>query len=167
MMWESPTQFCPVPQEQQPVNEYEQLRNAGLFQWATLDLPIYCKRLTWVWFGAALFVSPISAASFPLETSLLPFGLSCSVGATLIVMLVLARMLLGWYYIRDRLNAEQIFYEESGWYDGQTWDKPPEVLTRDRLIVSYQIEPVLKRLQQTALVLGSILLGSGLSWIIL
>ncbi|MGK7931107.1 MAG: CGLD27 family protein [Microcystaceae cyanobacterium] len=166
-MWKSPTQFCPVPTEQQPVNEYEQLKNAGLFHWPTLDLPIYRKKLTWVWIGAAIIVSPIAAASFPIGVSPLPFGLSCSVGATLIVMLLLARMLLGWYYIRDRLNAEKIFYEESGWYDGQTWEKPPEVLTRDRLIVSYQIDPILKRLQRTALVLSTILLGSGLSWIIL
>ena len=25
-------------------------------------------------------------------------------------------------------------YEESGWYDGQIWIKPPEILLQDRLI---------------------------------
>ena len=24
-------------------------------------------------------------------------------------------------------------YEESGWYDGQVWIKPPEILIQDRL----------------------------------
>ncbi len=167
MMWESPTQFCPVPTEQQPVNEYEQLKGAGLFRWATLEAPIYRKKLLWVWFWGAVFISPIAAASFPIQKAPVLFSLSCTIGATLIVLLLLTRMLLGWYYIRDRLNAEQIFYEESGWYDGQSWDKPPEVLTRDRLIVSYQIEPILKRLQRTALILGTFLAGSSLSWIIL
>lgn len=166
-MWESSIQFCPVPQEQQPLNEYEHLKEAGLFRWPTLEPQIYRKKLAWVWFWSALLVSPIAAASFPLEKAPLSFGLSCSLGATLMVLLLLTRMLLGWYYIRDRLNAEQIFYEESGWYDGQTWNKPPEVLTRDRLIVSYQIEPILKRLQGTAWILVTLLVGGGLSWIIL
>ncbi|MEB3174634.1 MAG: CGLD27 family protein, partial [Cyanobacteriota bacterium] len=38
---------------------------------------------------------------------------------------------------------------ESGWYDGQTWPKPPEVLVRDRLIVQYQVSPILRRLGVT------------------
>jgi len=37
----------------------------------------------------------------------------------------------------DRLISPTIFYE-SGWYDGQTWTKPSEVLTRERLIVTYR-----------------------------
>ena len=40
-------------------------------------------------------------------------------------------------------------YEESGWYDGQIWIKPPEVLLQDRLIGTYEIYPGLLRLQFT------------------
>ncbi|MGB1417699.1 MAG: CGLD27 family protein, partial [Synechococcus sp.] len=40
-------------------------------------------------------------------------------------------------------------YEESGWYDGQVWIKPPEVLLQDRLIGTYEIYPGLLRLQMT------------------
>ena len=32
-------------------------------------------------------------------------------------------------------------YEESGWYDGQIWIKPPEILLQDRLIGTYEIYP--------------------------
>jgi len=40
-------------------------------------------------------------------------------------------------------------YEESGWYDGQIWIKPPEILLQDRLIGTYEIYPGLLRLQYT------------------
>jgi len=33
----------------------------------------------------------------------------------------------GWSYVGDRLLSAVIPYEESGWYDGQMWVKPPEV----------------------------------------
>lgn len=45
-------------------------------------------------------------------------------------------------------------------YDGQVFVKPPEVLTRDRLLASYQVRPVLDKLRQTLLGAGVILLAS-------
>jgi len=33
----------------------------------------------------------------------------------------------------------QVEYEETGWYDGQVFVKPPEVLARDRLLGSYEV----------------------------
>jgi hypothetical protein len=40
-------------------------------------------------------------------------------------------------------------YEESGWYDGQVWIKPPEILLQDRLVGTYEIYPGIIRLQIT------------------
>jgi hypothetical protein len=45
-------------------------------------------------------------------------------------------------------------------YDGQVFVKPPEVLTRDRLLSSYQVKPVLAKLRQTLLGAGVVLLTS-------
>jgi hypothetical protein len=42
-------------------------------------------------------------------------------------------------------------YEESGWYDGQVWIKPPEILMQDRLVGTYEIYPGIIRLQITLL----------------
>ena len=44
------------------------------------------------------------------------------------------------------MNAT-VTYEESGWYDGQTWIKTNEVLIQDRLIGVYEVLPILKKLQ--------------------
>lgn len=45
-------------------------------------------------------------------------------------------------------------------YDGQVFVKPPKVLTRDRLLSSYQVKPVLAKLRQTLLGAGVVLLTS-------
>ncbi|WP_013320220.1 CGLD27 family protein [Gloeothece verrucosa] len=157
-------EICPVPSEQQPVNEYEQLKESWFFCWATLEPVPYWRKLGWVWLWSWILVGPIAATSFPLQKKPLLFVLSAIVGTCLIVGLVLLRLYLGWFYISDRLNAEQVFYEESGWYDGQIWQKTPEVLIRDRLILSYQVEPILKRIKKTALVLASLIGSSSLLW---
>ena len=39
----------------------------------------------------------------------------------------------------DRLLSAAVEYEETGWYDGQLFVKPPEVLARDRLLGSYEV----------------------------
>jgi hypothetical protein len=45
-------------------------------------------------------------------------------------------------------------YEETGWYDAQTWVKTPEMLTRDRLLGLYTVRPAVERLQTSLLSLG-------------
>jgi len=82
----------------------------------------------------------------------------------LLLSLVLLHLYLGWSYISSRLSHSTVFYEESGWYDGQTWSKPLEVQTQDRLVVTYQVQPVLNRLKRTFGVLALLFLGGGLAW---
>ncbi|MGK7917005.1 MAG: CGLD27 family protein [Prochloraceae cyanobacterium] len=165
-MRQSSVQFCPVPTEQQPLNEYEELKDSWPFRWATLDIVSYSRKLGWVWLWGWIIASPIAAASFAPQKYPILFAISSALGAAGLVVLALARLYLGWSYVGDRLRKEKVFYEESGWYDGQIWEKPTEVLTRDRLVVSYQIEPILQRLRRTALLL-LVLIGSGcLSWLL-
>ena len=45
-------------------------------------------------------------------------------------------------------------------YDGQVFVKPPEVLTRDRLLGTYEVKPTLARLKTTLLGTGGVLLLS-------
>jgi hypothetical protein len=77
---------------------------------------------------------------------------------------VLLRLFLGWNYIRRRLLSQTVIYEETGWYDGGCWEKPPEELTKDRLIGTYQVGPVLKRLRWSLVSLAGFTLVDGLAW---
>ncbi|MCU0571309.1 MAG: CGLD27 family protein [Oculatellaceae cyanobacterium Prado106] len=163
----SSTPVCPVPTEQQPLNEFQELQESWFFQWASQDLPGYLKPILILWVVNGLVAIPVAASSFSYHKHPLEFALCAVMGAMILPVLALARLYLGWNYIRGRLQDGEIFYEESGWYDGQVWEKPEEVLQRDRLIVTYQIQPLLRRLKITFGVLALLLLIGGLIWILL
>ncbi|BBA78652.1 hypothetical protein RGRSB_0012 [cyanobacterium endosymbiont of Rhopalodia gibberula] len=164
-MRELPIKICPVPTEQQPVNEYEDLKKSWFFRWATLETRLYWRKFIYVGLIGWILTSPITAASFPPQKSPFLFILCNNLGAGLVVTFVIIQLGLGWCYVGDRLRKPTIFYEESGWYDGQTWTKPPEVLTRDRLIVSYQVDPILQRLIRTEVIVGGIVIGDIMMWL--
>jgi hypothetical protein len=153
---------CPVPAEQLPINEYQDLRESWFFKWATLSHVDYLKPLVLLWGMSWFVVGPVAAVSFPPAKHFLQFSLSATAGACLIPFLTMLRLYLGWKYVQSRLLNKTIFYEESGWYDGQTWIKPEEVLQRDRLIVTYQIRPILARLKLTLVIIASTLIGTGI-----
>jgi hypothetical protein len=141
--------LSPVPPEQQPANEYQELKDSWLFRWVTLERPEYLAKLAWVWLWSWPISGPVAAASFPPEKYPVQFLLGGAAGASLILTIVLLRLYLGWNYVRSRLASSTVFYEESGWYDGQTWPKTPEEIAKDRLIVHYQVQPLLQRLRKT------------------
>ena len=166
-MNQSTNTFCPVPFEQQPINEYQELKQSWFFSWVTLSKWAFARKLTWIWAISLIISAPISAASFPPEDTLFIFLLSSSLGSALFVALTLIRLYLGWSYIGDRLKNTKITYEESSWYDGQVWEKPREFHYRDQLIFKHQVEPVIKRLQKTGLLLVGLMIGDTLIFTIL
>jgi Conserved in the green lineage and diatoms 27 len=166
-MRNSYTSVCPVPTEQQPIQEYQSLSESCFFSACAGGWSKYISVLVWFWLPSWLVAGPVAAASFSPSKHLLQFFLCCSAAATLVVVLVLLRWSLGWQYIRDRLNSRTIFYEESGWYDGQSWEKTPEILSRDRLIVTHQVQPILSRLQQTWVGVGALYAIGALAWVLL
>lgn len=159
--------ICPVPSEQLPINEYNSLRESWFFRWAALDLGGYLKAIGWVWSLGWILSGPVAAASFSPAKHPGQFVLLGAGGASLLLFLILLRLYSGWFYIQNRLTSITVFYEETGWYDGQTWEKPPEVLTQDRLISTYQVQPMLRRLHQTFGVLGASFIGGSLAWSLL
>lgn len=163
-MIESSLANCPVPAEQQPLNEYEELRTSWLFRDSALDWRNYMTKMAWIWCLSWLVAGPVAAASFPPHKQIVHFMMCGAAGASVGVVLGLTRLYLGWLYVRDRLYSTTVFYEESGWYDGQTWIKPPEVLNRDRLIVTYEIKPILQKLQFTFAGLAGLLLLGTIVW---
>ncbi|KAG0462437.1 hypothetical protein HPP92_020913 [Vanilla planifolia] len=155
--WESPLEI-EVPFEQRPVNEYSSLKNSILYSWGELDPTSFFLRLGGLCLVTfAVLGAPIAAASFSPAKDPLRFALSAGTGTLLLASLVVLRIYLGWSYVGDRLLSAVIPYEESGWYDGRMWVKPPEVLARDRLLGSYKVKPVIKLLKQTLVGTGALL----------
>jgi hypothetical protein len=155
---------CPVPWEQQPINEYQELRESWFFRWATLDIVGYLKPVVILWSLSWLVCGPVAATSFAPTKYPVQFVLFGTAGAMMLPILALLRLYLGWIYVRDRLTQPTVAYEESGWYDGQIWEKPDEVLQRDRLIVTYQIQSILKRLKITFGITALLFMMGGMVW---
>lgn len=163
-MMESTVTVCPVPTEQQPINEYQELKDSWLFCWVTQDLGDYLKKLAVLWGISWMIAAPLSAASFAPGKYLGKFILCGGAIASVGVIFALLRLYLGWSYVRSRLSSSTVFYEESGWYDGQCWTKPEEILARDRFIVTYQIQPIFQRLQRTFGILALFFVAGGIIW---
>ncbi|XP_010262155.1 PREDICTED: uncharacterized protein LOC104600739 [Nelumbo nucifera] len=152
-----PETECPVPLDQQPINEYQSLATSFPFSWAAGDLPGYCIRLILTGGSFSLFVGlPVSWFGVVNPES---EPLKCVFGAVssglFVVTLAVLRMYLGWAYVGNRLLSATVEYEETGWYDGQIWVKTAEVLARDRLLGSYSVKPVLSRLKFTLIGLAA------------
>ncbi|KAI5079722.1 hypothetical protein GOP47_0005201 [Adiantum capillus-veneris] len=146
----------PVPLEQQPVNEYQTLVDSVLFSWAVGDLWLYTLKLSAVGAVVALLLGwPIMATSVDAEKELFKCGTGALCGGLLAVTLAALRMYLGWAYVGNRLFSATVEYEETGWYDGEIWIKPPEVLARDRLLGSYKVKPALNRVKLTLIGLAA------------
>lgn len=158
------TSICPVPIEQQPLNEYKEMSEAWLFRWVTLGWGPYSLRLAVVWGLAWLVIGPVAAGTVAPSKDLSHFLLGTGGGCAVVVVLLLLRLYSGWSYVRDRLTCETVEYEESGWYDGQRWEKPPQVLSQDRLVANYQVDPALHRLRQTFLAIAACNLLGALLW---
>ncbi len=135
------------------MNEYRSLQESCFFRWATLGPQAFLIRTFLIWSVGCLFCLPIAVESFTWKSALAKCLLATAAGATGLLLLLLLRLYLGWGYICDRLYSPTIVYEETGWYDCQTWPKPTEALSQERLIVTYELRPFLRRLRYSFILL--------------
>lgn len=152
-----------VPFDQRPVNELANLKQTFLYSWGTLSTNQYVSRLAIIFAVTfALLGAPIAYQTYDPMDQPLEFLLSASAGSLLVEAAVVIRVYLGWAYVSKRLLSATVEYEETGWYDGQVFVKPPEVLMRDRLLGTYEVKPVLGRLKSTLVGSGAVLLLTSL-----
>ena len=112
--------ICPIPVDQQPLNEYAQLKQLILFNWSTKPIHSFIKKLLAIFLFLTIITSSTSIIITHNEYTL--FNLK-------------------------RLLSATVFYEESGWYDGQLWIKPSNILIQDRLVGIYQVMPIIRTLK--------------------
>ena len=157
--------ICPVPKNQIPLNEFNSIRNTWIISWPFLERNIFYRKLIFSWFFITPFALVISYGSDYLKNSIFQLIFVSFTASMVFPILLLTRQLLSWLYIYKRLNSEKIEYEESGWYDGQIWEKPIEWREKDLLVAQYQVKPILNHLELIIIVLLFII--SSLSLILL
>lgn len=139
---------CPVPKEQQPINEYRTLQDSWFFRWAKLPTTDFVKPIVGLWLLSMVVSAPVSAASFAPSKCPGQFAIAALAGALLLPLLALVQLYVGWIHVRNRLASPTVFYEESGWYDGQTWVKTREIAAQDQMVLTYDVQPLIRRIQQ-------------------
>ena len=150
---------CPVPKEQQPTNEFLELSNSRVFALAKSNEKFSIILIS-TWLVAFLIFLVISSGSSYFHTYLLKYIFLSFFGSLSVPLLITIRLFLGWTHIYKRLTSEIIEYEESGWYDGQIWNKPIELKEKESLIASIEVKPILKNLTQiTSVIISLILIG--------
>ncbi len=160
---ESALMPCPVPPDQRPLEEYQQLCRSWFFVWPHHDLASLLRPLAVSWLLVFPLAVLVASGSVPLRHDLPRLVIAAAVVAVLLPLLLLVRQWLGWSYVNRRLMSERVEYEESGWYDGQVWEKPLAWRQQDLLVAQHQVGPVLARLRQGVGLAGALmLLGAGL-----
>jgi len=149
---------CPVPKEQQPTNEFLELSNSMIFAWPK-STKKYLFVLISIWFITFLFFLIIASGSVYFSTNYIKYLLICFFSSLSGPLLITIRLFLGWNHIYKRLNSEKVEYEESGWYDGQTWMKPIALKEKESLIASLEVKPILRNLTQISSIILSLILS--------
>ena len=139
--------ICPVPQNQRPLNEFNSIRNSWINSWPLLKKNIFYRNFIYSW----IFITPItliiSYGRNYLKNNIYNLIFTSLTASLFFPVLLLSRQWLSWTYIYKRLNSENIEYEESGWYDGQVWEKPIDWRAKDLLIAQHQVKPILSHLK--------------------
>nr|YP_009399735.1 hypothetical protein [Digenea simplex]ARW69554.1 hypothetical protein [Digenea simplex] len=141
---------CPVPFDQQPINEYLSLRQSWLFAWSISKLKSFLYGLIILSCSVVIVVSLLIIPFFS-NYNLFKIFILDFIFSNVILFFVFVRIYLGWSYIIKRLLSATVFYEESGWYDGQVWVKTSDYLMQDRLIGLYEIMPFILRIKSICL----------------
>ena len=152
--------ICPVPLNQRPLNEFNTIRNSWIISWPLLEKSIFYRKLIYSWIIFTPISLTISYGSDYLRNNIFDLTFISLTASLLFPILLLSRQWLSWIYIYKRLNSENIEYEETGWYDGQFWEKPIDWRAKDLLIAQYQVKPVLDHLKLILIILTAVILSS-------
>ena len=138
---------CPVPNEQQPTNEFIELSKSKIFSWPKSKKSLSIILIKFWLFTFILFLA-ISSGSVYFKTSIFKYIILSFFSSLALPLLISIRLYVGWHYVFKRLISEKVPYEESGWYDGQIWIKPLNLKEQESLIASIEVKPILENLKQ-------------------
>jgi len=124
--------FCPIPDDQKPIQEYKNLKENFFFKWTTLKRNSYFLFL--IFLSCTINIFFLSISIF-FSFSLLIF----------LIFLILFRYI----EIKKRFNFSSVPYEEGSWYNSEIWEKPFSIIKNDKLIKTQRIMPKIYRLSKT------------------
>jgi len=158
--------MSPIPDDQQPLNQYHELCTSRFFMWPTLTGWPFWWGILKVWLPVLLLAGGLTASTLSLPHDWLSLVIISTCCAHGMVVLVLARLYLGWLHIEHRLRSPEVVYEESGWYDGTVYEKTTTELTQERLVAQHQVTPVVQRLGRYLVGLTLVVVAEWAVWVV-
>ena len=159
--------ICPIPSRQQPVIQYQRLKEKRFFRWAILTHSVYSTKLLAVWVtGVLVCLYAINIDSPKYEGISVVDLLWCAIIGELAVLCCLTKLYTAWRYVYSRLINSEIVYKipRAKAVKVAVWQKSRLFMMRDTLVARFQVKHILKRIEQTLL---SVLLLFGINIIIL
>lgn len=157
----TPVQICPVPYNQRPSNEYLNLKVSFNVSWVFQSTEKFfysiIKNIGLNYGVVYTIQSTIQTKNNQITLKIISELLLFT---TILSLIYIIQSYLACLYVYNRLMLSSVTYEESGWYDGQTWIKSKETLLQDRLIGIYELHPKIERLKITLVALVIVLLES-------
>nr|WDA99231.1 hypothetical protein GAYEhsy245_016 [Galdieria yellowstonensis]WDA99421.1 hypothetical protein GAYE_10879_016 [Galdieria yellowstonensis] len=139
---------CPVPINQQPLEEYSILIKSKRIFWSLLLINTINKQKC---IHFCLLIVLINTLFFIISQNLnLDFFFKffyLIILSLLVLLIITLKLYLDFSYIGKRLVSAIIDYEESGWYNGQKWVKSPKSLIKERIIAVYKIQPIIDKIK--------------------
>ncbi len=156
--------FCPVPLEQQPLQEFLSMKRSWFFKWPIEPKNSLRRKLIISWLLFLPFVLIIFNGSTTLSSNHLELMITSYFASVTLPFLLLLRQYISWKYILNRLMSDSVVYEESGWYDGQIWLKPDSYRDKESLIGQLEVLPLVtilsRYLRVSIVILTQGILGS-------
>jgi hypothetical protein len=136
--------FCPIPEDQKPINEYIDLKENPFFHWILRSKKSYFSKL----FFYGLFLSSLLFLFefFVVQKTILQSIFASFFFVSFFFSFLFFFLSFRWKEIYKKFTDAKIFYEEASWFDGQIWEKPFFLLKNDKLIATQKIQPILRRL---------------------
>ena len=100
---------CPVPKDQQPLNEYVELKEAFFYRWAKLARSQYLQKIILMWLGFTVLFAPVAMSIASPSRHLWQFMVVASIGGAIALFLPILLMLSGWSHVKQRLDSAKIF----------------------------------------------------------
>jgi hypothetical protein len=99
-----------VPLDQQPAQEFREMKRQAFFDWAELDDGQYYARVGYV-FGLLSLLLGVPIALSASSSLMLESVLITLVGGAVPTLAFVLRLRTGWGYISNRLSEKQVYYE--------------------------------------------------------
>ncbi len=148
---------CPVPLNQRPIKEFEELCKSWFFSLPNKDLKIFNLSILIVWLTFFPIFLTIFLGSVQLKQNPFQLLFIVSISTSFAPLILLLRQWLGWNYIQHRLLSDIIEYEETGWYDGQRWLKPISWKQKDLLVSQLEVVPIIARVNNALMILLTVI----------